>query len=146
MKNSFEDAEELGRNEFKKTYHNWQWIAWGDTIMLYDAIMGTKDELEYIVEIKKRDFGFGKYPDYILEKSKADSMLEAYNNNKDKLNGALYVNILDDKVLAWDITKLNLSATTTNYCPKHTVDDNKQFTNKICYHLNPNDTIWIIDI
>lgn len=142
----FWDAELKGRDEFKTLFDGkFQWMVEGKLSMPYDGIVGLYTNEIYPFEIKKRDFGFGKYPDYILEYAKAKTLLEAHKKNK-QFNGAWYINILDDKMLIWDITKIDLGQTTKEHCPKTSAEGKKNYTIKSCYHLKPEDTIWMLDI
>lgn len=142
-KDPFWDAELKGREQFKDLFLcNTIGIAYGTLTMPYDGVLVTKQSHNaYIFEIKKRDFGFGKYPDYFLEETKANSLLKTYENNK-HLSGAWYVNILDDTLLIWDVTKIDLGETTLEWCNKTTAVESEK-VQKPCYHLKPSDTIWM---
>ena len=142
-KKPFWDAELRGREQFKDLLSgNTIGIEYSTLTMPYDGVLVTKQSHNtYIFEIKKRDFGFGKYPDYLLEETKANSLLETYENNK-QLSGAWYVNILDDTLLIWDITKIDLGEPQDDKMPKTSAVKSEK-VQKPCYHLKPEDTIWM---
>ena len=141
----FWEAELKGREQFTKLLKGkYQWIAYGTLPMPFDGIMGLYSGEIYPFEIKKRNIGFGEYPDYILECAKANALLHTYDKNN--YAGALYVNILDDKMLAWDITKIDLGEKVYDICPATTAEGKKNYRKKLCYHLTPENALWSISI
>lgn len=143
----FWEAEIKGREEFKQLFNNnLQWIIEGTLPMPFDGLLGMYTGEVYPFEIKKRNIGFGDYSDYILECPKANILLNTYDKYKDKYSGALYVNILTDKLLIWDITKIDLGDKVYDKCPATTAEGKRNYKNKLCYHLKPEDAQWIINI
>ena len=152
--NKFEEAEEIGRQLFVKRFkNNYKWIAFFEDYTTIDGffeLSGDTNE-KYIMEIKNRSsHSLNSYPTWVLEDNKATSLFNAYKDfvklNKN-LKGALYVVILKDCMLIWDITKTDIGPIdTSKKMPKHTMSQQKEYKNKENHYLKPDDAKWKIDI
>ncbi len=111
----FEKSEQEGRELFKKLANqlNLQIIHFTEHYDCYDVLF-VSGGTEWIGEIKKRECNSNKYPNYILEKKKVDSIKSTFPSKK-----IMYINFFDDTTLMWDITNINQKVY-TKYLPKTT--------------------------
>jgi hypothetical protein len=139
----FWEDELRGREKFKDLFlDNTIGIAYGVEKLPYDGMLVSKQHNSYIFELKYRPkVSLSTYSDFVLECAKAKSLLDTYEKNK-QLSGAWYVNILKDTLLIWDITKIDLGEPQDDKMPKTSAVKSEK-VQKPCYHLKPEDTIWM---
>jgi len=117
--NKFEKSEQEGRELFKifANQLNLQIIHFTKQSDCYDVLF-VSGGTEWLGEIKKRECNSNKYPDYILEKKKVDTIKLNFPSKK-----IMYINFFDDTTLLWDITNINQKVH-TKYLPKTTSGKN----------------------
>lgn len=111
----------------------------------YDPVDGHltgKTGTRVVFEIKNRDIPSLLYPSYILEEWKYRNLMIDYVKNGYM---PLYVNIFVDKIMIWDISKIDITdRIVTKNCTRTTAANyHKGETPKEVILLKPEEAVWI---
>jgi Holliday junction resolvase len=139
---SFKDFENKGRKEATELLENLGFseiCPSADLMSNYDLTAG-KGKTAYIIEVKKRQSNMDKYPDYLIEKNKYNSLM-SYSEIGFK---PLYINLFDDGAIIFNISEHKDLMEKKIECPATTVDEKYKYE-KICYLLRVLDTDFVVN-